>query len=279
MGKIHEALKRVQRRTTTAAGSAADDSAWPVSDNDDWDSPEWSFCGRQITIDSDALVAAELLEPAHSHPAVMAEYEPIKVSVLKAADTDGRSAQTAGNLLAVSSALPGEGKTFISLNLAMNLAKDAAWSVVLIDSALEHPHLSRVFGTASDPGFTDWLAEPAMEILDIVMPTDVPGLAFLPVGQQRAAAQDNLMLRSLPERLALVAAQNTHTVFLIDAPAVAQSDATITLAKLVGQMLFVVRAGATEKSQVSRALQRLDRSRHVNLVLNQLPTKRELSRS
>lgn len=284
MSKIHDALRRVQVSTATDMAplreqSVSEATAWPAPENDDSAAAEWSLCARQVVIDSEALIAAELLEPAHSHPAVIAEYRPIKDALLRAANSAGRGNHAPGNLAAVSSAAAGEGKTFVSINLALHVAKDMAWSVVLVDSAFDHPRLTECFAASAEPGFTDWLSDPSMSFLDVVMPSDVAGLAFLPHGKSPDAPERTLTDPSVAKRLAHIAGQNPQTLFLFDTPAVLQTHVTKALADLAGQVLFVIRAGSTVQAEVTGALKSLRGTRPVNLVLNQLPTKRELDRN
>lgn len=282
MSKIHDALRRLNNRKLAEmahARATVDSDVALIPENDDTAGPEWSFCRRQVHIDNEALVSAGLLEPAQSHLGVAAEYKPVQEAVLEVAQPSGGPSAAQGNLAAVCSAVSGDGRTFIALNLAMYLSRDPACSVVLIDCDFDNPQLSHALGTHADPGFTDWVAEYSMDLADFVMPTDVHGLAFVPVGRQhtRSKTRELLANTGLRDRLARIAEEHMRTIFLFDTPAMTTSRASYTIAMLAGQILFVIRAGSTRRSLANEALQHFNRSRPVNIVLNQLATKQQLT--
>ena len=67
------------------------------------------------------------------------------------------------NLIMVTSALPGDGKTFNCINLALSMAIEKDVSVLLVDADIAKPHISRLFGIDDRPGLTDILKDKSLE--------------------------------------------------------------------------------------------------------------------
>lgn len=280
MSKIQDAIRRLRSDNDPAESIPTGEhpilDIAPAAEPGISDTPAsvWEYGGREIQIDRARLIAAGLLEPADSQKSVIGEYRPIRQAVVQGLTTNGDTPPL-GNLTAVSSALAKEGRTFLSLNLAMNLAKDPKHSVVLVDGDSSNQHLSEVLGVKSEQGLTDWIAEPSMELDNVIMPTDIADLAILPIGQRGAQTVSLLSDGEVSDRLATVSALDKRRIFLFDSPAVLGGESARALAKHVGQVIFVVCAGKTPRSAVRDALIRLGRDRPVKIVLNQVLARSE----
>ncbi len=109
----------------------------------------------------DRLSADELIASVPEEQRKLAEqYRVIKRPILRNADPNRDSRVMPGNLLMVASALPGEGKTFTSINLAVSIAKERDWSVLLVDSDCHKRHLSRVLGAEQARGLPTYYGSP-----------------------------------------------------------------------------------------------------------------------
>jgi len=278
MSKIQDAIRRAQfSAAVTEPSSPAEVIQAPsIAPSVEPDiiyapAPEWTYSGRKIEIDKQALIATGFLGPDESNERIISEYRPIKHAVLQGVMAQGQLALPLGNLIMVSSAVAEEGKTFLCLNLAMSMAADTRCSVVLVDSAVANPRLSEVLGAQTDTGLTDWIADSALKIEEMISPTDIPGLAVLPIGQQREKTSELLSDKHLHDRLVRIAAEDPQRIFLFDSSSVIKSRAASSLVENVGQVLFVVRAGETGRSLVRKALAELGWGRPVYVVLNQAP--------
>ena len=275
MSKIQDAIRRLRSDNDSAdLAPTGEHQVIPIEPSAepsaaDARAREWLYGGREIQIDRMRLSAAGLLEPADSQKSVIGEYRPIRQAVIQGL-TAKDAARPLGNLTAVSSAVAKDGRTFLSLNLAMNLAKDPKHSVVLVDGDSSNQRLSEVLGVKSEQGLTDWIAEPSMELDSVIMPTDIADLAILPIGGQGDQLVSLLFDRDVSDRLETVSALDRQRIFLFDSPAVLGGDSTTALLKHVGQIIFVICAGKTPRSAVRDALTRLGSNRPVKIVLNQV---------
>src|SRR5690606_20325175 len=90
----------------------------------------------------------------------------------------------------MASALPGDGKTFTSINLALSMSRERDSSVVLVDADVAKPHISRIFGVDKEPGLLDALTDKSDDLESLILPTDVGGLSILPAGGHRDNAAE-----------------------------------------------------------------------------------------
>ncbi len=105
-----------------------------------------NYGGPIVDIDKDALRAAGLLVTVVEQKRIADQYRQIKRPILANAASKKTADVPRGNLLMVASAIPGEGKTFTCVNLALSMALEKDWSVVLIDADCAKPHITKLFG-------------------------------------------------------------------------------------------------------------------------------------
>ena len=170
----------------------------------------------------------------------------------------------------VSSAMPGEGKTFTSINLALSMAQERDHEVLLVDADVAKPHTSEMFGATKEQGLLDVLDDPGISITSLILPTDVDGFSILPAGRPRRHATE-LLASSVMEALIETLARLTKgQIVVFDSPPILQTSEAKVLASLAGQVVMVVRAEETAQDAVEAALGMIDEDQAVNLVLNQI---------
>ena len=198
------------------------------------------------------------------------EFRRIKWPLLNAISGLGGATTAANNLILVSSAVPGEGKTFTALNLALSLAREPDIEVLLVDGDVAQPTLSASLGMTSRPGLTDVVADPSLDLASIICPTSIDRLFVASAGARRDNSPELLAsarMAALMEDLALRVAPG---VVVFDSPPVLATNEAQVLSRYVGQILMVVRADVTEQRVVTEALGLLDRTKPVSAVLNKV---------
>jgi protein-tyrosine kinase len=222
-----------------------------------------------VHVDLSRLQAVGLLPSESSREQLESEYRRIKRPLL--ANVTGRGAVKVdrGRLVMITSALPGEGKTFTAFNLARSLAQEPDWEVVLIDGDNVRQSLTRYLGLESSKGLMDVLSQTDADVEDIVVGTDIPRLLFVPAGTRHALATEYLSSRHMETVLDRLAGKRNR-VLLFDAPPLLGAPEALVLAEAVGQIMVVVKAGTTERKAVAAAVQPLDRKKAINFLLNQV---------
>jgi protein-tyrosine kinase len=120
---------------------------------------------RSVELDLVQMAAAGYLVPGAARSTLADEFRAIKQPVLKNARSDAQAPIHLGNLIMVTSALPGEGKTFCSLNLALSMASEVDSSVLLVDADVVRPALLGRLGLGGTyKGLMDLLGEPDLDL-------------------------------------------------------------------------------------------------------------------
>src|SRR6202008_1950034 len=117
----------------------------------------------------------------------------IKRPIIANAFGKGVPAVPNGHIVMIASAIPGEGKTFTCINLALSMALEHDLEVLLVDADVPKPHISTVFGVAGEPGLLDALKDEALDVQSLVIATDVQGLSVLPIGRRVADTATELL--------------------------------------------------------------------------------------
>jgi polysaccharide biosynthesis transport protein len=166
--------------------------------------------------------------------------------------------------IVLSSARPSEGKTTTAVNLALSFGAERENSVCLVDADLRTPRVHKAFGGAI-VGLAEVLEGDA-KLEEALVPVPDSRLMVLPVKALPTAPSELLSSRAMAQ---LVAELHTrfHTV-IVDAPPVLGLPDTVTLVDLCDAALFVVGAGRSPREEVESALERLDASKVIGVVLN-----------
>jgi exopolysaccharide/PEP-CTERM locus tyrosine autokinase len=197
-------------------------------------------------------------------------YRQIKRPLLKKA-LRANAAESAEDprLIMATSALPGDGKTFTSINLALSLARERDVSVLLIDADLLKPQVSKIFGVAESPGLTDVLTDEKLFPESVVLATSIRGLSIMPAGPQVAGAAELLASDRMRRILHSLCMINPRWVVLLDSPPLLVTSEGRALLTIAGQVVLVVRAGLTPRQAVIDAIALVGESQAGGIVLNE----------
>jgi protein-tyrosine kinase len=172
----------------------------------------------------------------------------------------------------VSSGRPQEGKSFVSVNLAVSLARHKAAKVLLIDGDMRGSSLHQVLGCPNEPGLTDYLSGTSglMEIMQRAagasLPKGLSSLTFIPAGTDAQNAADlsgNRRFAGLLE----IAAPLFDWIIVDSSPVTLVADG-VNLARHCDGVLLVARGGITEYQTAQRAMSELKASKLLGFVLN-----------
>ena len=177
----------------------------------------------------------------------------------------GRSAR----MVLITSARPREGKSFTALNLAAAIARSGTMPALLADADGKPGNLSELFRCSSATGLRALSTTPGMPVTSLVVPTDVDGLSFLPYGAPPADMAAPPAGNAVALALRRVAKAYPGHAVIIDTPPILSTSDASTLSAVVGQILLVVRAETTQRSEVEASLDMLEACPTLQLVLNQ----------
>jgi exopolysaccharide/PEP-CTERM locus tyrosine autokinase len=219
----------------------------------------WS--GPIEAIDRLALAEAGYVLPDGPVTGIGEEFRIVKRQLLS-------SVAVGDNRVLVCSALPGDGKTFCAVNLALSLAAEKDMEVLLVDADFANPSVLTTLGLQGGQGFMDALADPTVAVEDCVIRTDIPGLAVLPAGRQTNNDTEYLASSRMELVLDRLAAGRPNQIILFDSPPLLAASPASVIAAHVGLALLVVRADKTSESALRDAAGLLKACPQVQLLLN-----------
>jgi exopolysaccharide/PEP-CTERM locus tyrosine autokinase len=169
----------------------------------------------------------------------------------------------------VASAAPKEGKTFTAVNLALSLARERDFEILLVDGDTAKSDITRTLGLEGRPGLMDVLVDDQHRPADIIVRTDVPNLSVVPAGTQQPLAPELFGSQRMEHVLAGLDNRGARQRLLVfdSSPLLAASDSQVLLTHM-GQIVMVVAAGRTRQQEVRQALASTAQSQYVGLILN-----------
>jgi capsular exopolysaccharide synthesis family protein len=184
----------------------------------------------------------------------------LRVRVLHTQGTDGPL------LLTVTSPSVGDGKSFVSVNLALSFAY-AGYKTLLIDGDVRRGAQHRVLEAESEPGLTDVLAGYTVAE-SAVQQTGYPNLWFLSCGTRMYRSPELLLMPRLKEIVARF--RSAYQIIIVDSPPLVAGIDPLVLATITGNLLVVLRSEATDRELATAKLQVADTLpvRMIGAVLN-----------
>ncbi|MBC7800270.1 MAG: hypothetical protein H7Z10_06590 [Gemmatimonadaceae bacterium] len=220
-------------------------------------------------ISLDALERGGMVVARAARTRISEEYRIVIGRVMRALrdEPDGDGAH---NALMVTSARPGEGKTFTALNLAGSIAQHSTEKVLLVDVDAKLRPLSTLIGVGERLGFHDLVVDPTLRPEDVILNTAIGNLSFLPVGTRSGEVSDTASVRPITPTITRLARRYPKHLILIDAPPCLSTSDPHTIAPFVGQVVMVIEAERTQRSEVEAALELVRVCPTITMLLNKV---------
>ena len=267
MSLVEQTIARLKRRHETGTTPILDRSPHGGPPVPPVDLEDTASLARQISVDNAALRAQGYFPEQDRDRQFADQYRRIKRPLVEKAIA-GTAAMGEPRVIMVTSALPGDGKTFTSINLALSMALERDMSVLLIDGDVPKRHVTGIFGLSEQIGLLDVLVDENVEIESAIVPTTTRGLSILPAGKPVAGTSELLSSVRMRRIIANLSARYPRRILLIDSSPLLVANEGRSLLNLAGQVVLVVRAGRTPKEAVEAAVQLLDARQAGGVVLN-----------
>lgn len=224
---------------------------------------------KSVEIDLDALAAAGIVSPNAPRSQIADQYRVIKRPLIANAMGKGASVIDNGNLIMVTSSLPGEGKSFTAINLAISIAAELDNTVMLVDADVARPSILRVLGLPPSPGLLDLLAGDPADVSTMLLKTNIDKLTILPSGSPHERATEMLASDAMNRLLADMGKRYSDRIIVFDSPPLLLTTEARVLATHMGQIVMVVQAEKTLRADVQEALSTIEACPVKMIVLNQ----------
>lgn len=224
--------------------------------------------GRYVSIDLAAMEAKGMLIPDGGPTQLAEQYRQIKRPLLMNAFPEGDNGIKNSNLVLVTSSLPGEGKTYTAVNLAISIATERDKTVLLVDADVAKPSVNKVLGIDIKMGLIDMLVDPGIQFSDVLLRTDIPKLSIIPAGRMHKHSTELLASDEMRRLTREMSARYSDRIIIFDSPPLMAASQGSVLCNLVGQVIMVIESDVTPQHVVQEAISKLDDCEVVGCVLN-----------
>jgi len=224
---------------------------------------------RQVNFDMVALAGRGIVTPETARSQLGSELRVLKRPLLQNVLGKGAARIKNANLIMITSAVPGEGKSYLAANLAMSLAMELDHTVLLVDADVERPFLPRLLGFEDGKGLLDVLLDSQLDLSQVILRTNIEKLSILPAGTHHPRATELLASAAMNKLLAEMAQRYSDRIIIFDSPPLLVTTEARALAGHMGQLILVVKADSTSHAEVKHAVAALEICPVKMVVLNQ----------
>ncbi len=224
---------------------------------------------KLVNLPFDEMQRIGMLTPAIPRSAIAEEYRTIKRPLLTNIAGESAAPIKNANLIMVTSALQGDGKTFSSINLALSIAMEQDKTVLFVDADTAKAEAGRLLGVPSNsPGLIDVLENKGVGLSDVILRTNVEKLRIIPAGNIHAHANELLASDAMRRLMLELSERYSDRVIVFDSPPLLLTTEAGVLANFMGQIVFVVSAETTAHQAVTEALEHIGQDKMVGMLLN-----------
>jgi len=265
MSRIEQAMEKAAKMRQQTGGPAA------VSISSDAQEPDVSLRPHQST--HDPLERKQAVTPVTSQsPFLVSLTTPFSVAAeeirkVKSMLLDKTRKGDFKNTLMITSALPGEGKTTTSINLAISLAEEYDHTVLLVEADLRRPTMHQYMTLEDRPGFSDYLLG-EVELSDAIIPTGIGKLSIIRAGRSVSNPAELFSSQRTKNLIMEMKSRYPDRYIIFDTPPILPFTEARSLAKLVDSSLFVVMERHATVSDIKESLEVLKESQVLGIIYN-----------
>ncbi len=228
--------------------------------------PKWT--AKAIEIDLKRLAALHMVTPDKPKSRVAEQFRVIKRPLIQNARGLGAAPVDDGNLIMVTSALPGEGKSFTAINLAISMAMELDFTVLLVDADFSKPSILSRLGAPPQRGLMDVLTGEIDDLSDVLVRTNIEKLTVLPAGISHPRATELIASEAMGAMLAEMSTRYRDRIVVFDSPPLIPTTEARVLATHMGQIVIVVEADRTSQGAIKAALATIETCPVKMMMLN-----------
>ncbi|MDP2715876.1 XrtA-associated tyrosine autokinase [Rheinheimera sp.] len=255
-------------RTQAAIESGNEPAAGPVVTAVASDTAEFSDHKAFIELNLPELEKKNFVSLSSERRLINEEYRVIKRKLINNAFGALSGTLKHSNLILVTSSRPGEGKTFSAINLALSIALEQDKTVLLVDSDVLRPSVSKSLNIKYDIGLTDYLLSDEIKVSDIMLSTNVERLKIITAGRPHHLSTELLA----SERMLMLAnefASRYHDrIVIFDAPPLLGVNETSVMASMCGQAVVVLEENRTKIAEIEQAVALLPKDIATGFLIN-----------
>jgi protein-tyrosine kinase len=218
-------------------------------------------------VDAASLERIGMVDWSRTRTRISEEFRLVQRQILRSAFGPGAEPGFS-NLLMVTSARAGEGKTFMSINMAGSIARQGDHHVLLIDADSKRDSVCCRLGLSQARGLLDLAANPKLDATPLLVPSPIEQFSILPIGGERERSAELFSSNEMSRQIQNLGRRYSDRLLILDAPPCLSTSDPAVMAQVVGQILFVVEAYRTRRDEVEASLDLIQACPNIALVLN-----------
>ncbi|MEA2772935.1 MAG: protein-tyrosine kinase [Acetobacteraceae bacterium] len=219
------------------------------------------------SIDAVSLERAGMVDWSRTRTRISEEFRLVQRQIIRSAFGPGAEPGFS-NLLLVTSARPGEGKSFMATNLSGSIARQGDHHVLLVDADSKRDSICYSLGLAQARGLLDLAANPKLDPSPLIVKTPIERLSILPVGRERERSAELFSTKEMTRLIQSLGRRYADRLLILDAPPCLSTSDPAVLSQVVGQILFVVEADRTQRDEIEASLDLIQACPTITMVLN-----------
>lgn len=227
-----------------------------------------SISRTTVSIDLAELERKNFVSLSSERRLINEEYRVIKRKLINNAFGGLSSTLKHPNLILVSSSRPGEGKTFSAINLALSIALEQDKTVLLVDSDVLRPNVSKTLNLKHEIGLTDYLQSDQIKVSDIILNTNIERLKIVTAGSPHHLSTELLASERMSMLVDEFASRYSDRIVIFDAPPLLGVNETSVMASMCGQAVIVVEENHSKLSEIEQAVSLLPKDIAVGFLIN-----------
>jgi protein-tyrosine kinase len=220
-----------------------------------------------VSVDAVSLERAGMVDWSRTRTRISEEFRLVQRQIIRSAFGPGAEPGFS-NLLLVTSARPGEGKSFMSTNLSGSIARQGDHHVLLVDADSKRDSICYSLGLSQARGLLDLAANPKLDPAPLIVKTPIERLSILPVGRERERSAELFSTKEMTRLIQSLGRRYADRLLILDAPPCLSTSDPAVLAQVVGQILFVVEADRTQRDEIEASLDLIQACPTITMVLN-----------
>lgn len=180
------------------------------------------------------------------------------------------------NVLAVTSPTKGAGKSHTAINLAISIAMDANYSVLLADLDLRNPTIHSYLGVPSEPGLSDYFSGDS-SIADLLVHPGLEKLVVLPAGRPVQRSSDLLTTPKMLDLTNELKHRYADRIVVVDLPPLLHTDDAMAFMPNVDACVLVVAEGENNMEDVQNSIQLIGKEKYLGSVLNKAADAKQIN--
>ncbi len=172
----------------------------------------------------------------------------------------------------VTSAMPGEGKSLVSINLAVIIALELHSHALLVDCDLRNPSVSRLFGLNEEKGLSNYLMGES-DIPDLLIKTAVDKLAIIPGGPLQDNPVELIGSDKMKNLIKELKTRYEDRYIIMDTSPILATTEPAVLNQMADGIILVIKSGDTARETIEQAIKLLDKNKIIGVVLNNIEFK------